>query len=267
MNKLNIVIAHDLEARFPVEWLGLQQTSDNPKVYGNAAGVQLVVAGQGRQCAVAAVEYLAANQGRAVPTGWLNFGIAGHQSLAPCSTLVPDRILDSAVNETVYPAPIFAAANRGLLITVDEPEFNYPQQAAYDMEGAAYWAAATRHGNLELVQCLKVVSDNPEHSAEQLTKSKILEILDSARDDFLELVDSMSQVLTQLPAPLPFADLYASLKAKAHFTSTQSLQLERLLQRFHALGLHGELQTIAEGQHSDSRTLIGQLESALSGRR
>lgn len=264
---LNIVVAHDLEARLPIQWLGLQQVNSDPRIYSDGKGIRLVVAGQGRQCAAAAVNYLGHSHRSKTSAAWLNFGIAGHQSLALGQSLVPDRIEEAASRETYYPAPVFPATNRGLLVTVDEPEFNYPEVAAYDMEGSAFWQAASKQSTLELVQCLKVVSDNREHSHELLNKGRILEIIESAREDFLGLAEAMLALLSQLPNPVPFLEQQIELRESVHLSSTQKIQLERLLQRLHALDLGKDLEEIVKNRHTDSRALISQLEAALNGKR
>lgn len=266
---INIVIAHDLEAKHPVKWLDLQQVGDTPKHYSNAyfsdRRVNLVVGGEGQACSSDAVEYLASKTSKSIPAAWLNFGIAGHQESAIGTAIVPDKIQQESSGELQYPAPMLEVENRGLLITVDKPELEYPEDAAYDMEGYSFWQSAIKHSSLELVHCLKIVSDNREQPVKELNMQKIDGLLRNSKADFLKVVDQLHSLLNQCPQQFPFPDLYDELTNSIRFSVTQQSQLKRLLQRYHALNLTEDLKRIAAG-HDSARTCIGVLENGLQGK-
>ncbi len=264
-SRLNIVIAHTLEAKFPVQWLGLQQVGDKPGLYSDGNGVNLVVSGEGQSCSSNAVDYLASKTDESLPTAWLNFGIAGHQSLPLGAVMAPDSIRQASSGHRIYPAPMLNIEHRGLLITVDEPELKYPEKAAYDMEGFAFWNAAVKHSSVELVHCVKIVSDNKELPAQKLDLKKVESILKSSESVFLDVVGQIQSLLAQCPQQFPYSDLYAELLSLTQFSVTQQAQLKRLLQRYHALNLYEELQRLGT-KHESARSCISALENGLSGK-
>lgn len=263
--RLNIVIAHNLEAKYPVHWLDLQRIGDTPKHYSDGKGINLVVSGEGQACSSDAVEFLASLATENLPTAWLNFGIAGHQSLSLGTVFVPDKIRQASSGDLLYTAPLLDMEDRGLLVTVNEPELNYPEDAAYDMEGFAFWQNATKHSSLELVQCLKIVSDNKKQPAPELDLNKLEDTLRNAESTFINVVGQMQSLLARCPLQFPYPDLYSDILNSTHFTVTQQSQLKRLLQRYHALNLQQELEKIDTSPDS-AQSCISALEDGLSGK-
>ena len=120
------------------------------------------------------------------------------------------------------------------LISVDQPENRYGKNAAYDMEASGFFATASRFNSSELVQVLKIISDNQANPAEQVSAKQVEEII-SAR---LDIIDSVVQQLIQLSQQqtqqLPPTNLLNEFMQHWHFTVSQQHQLLRLLQRWQA---------------------------------
>ena len=204
----------------------------------------LVVSGPGKISAAAAVAYVQgfyaakppvnANQH---PTAWLNFGIAGHQSLALGTPFIAHKIIDPATQQTYYPAfPFKPPAITSVLTTVDLPETTYPALSGYDMEAAGFWSTANRFCSAELVHCVKIVSDNPNHPTTGLNKHIIEELCAASVDWMNALIETLTILGKQHSIQTQDPPFLHECKKRWRFSVTQTHQLRHLLSRWQALG-------------------------------
>jgi adenosylhomocysteine nucleosidase len=205
----------------------------------------LVVSGPGRISAAAAVAYI---QGLSTvePTAsapqlcsaWLNFGIAGHQSLALGTPFMAHKIIDPASQQTYYPAfPFKPLSTTSSLTTVDLPETAYPALSGYDMEASGFWPTANRFCSSEMVHCVKIVSDNPDHPTTTLNKHIVEELCAASVDLIDALVDTLSALDSQYTLQTQDPPFLPECKKKWRFSVTQTHQLRHLLSRWQALRL------------------------------
>ena len=261
---INLVVAHGLEAKPLLALFDLQPQEDSDNVYVSNSGVRLIVTGMGRQN----VEYSLAKWAESVPsarrdTAWLNIGIAGHQNLAVGDTLIANKIIGGPDIASVFPTPIIGGLRTGTVITVDQPELNYPEDAAYDMEAFAFWRSVAAFGPLDLVQSYKIVSDNPDSSTDKVTPTLIAELFDSASREIEHLVLQLKALAEKQQSLVSDPPAFLRAKASYRLSVTQEIQLRRLCHRFYALQMGDSLEVILSRSHRDSRALIGALHVAL----
>lgn len=261
--RLNLVLAHKLEAMPLVAQFGLRQCSVAPLVYANEKGLQLIVGCEGVLAAQAAVQHLAAGQDQGAQPGWLNIGIAGHQSRDIGDSLLANKIVHRASGECHYPIPLFTNFNAGELHTVDKPEYDYPEDVAYDMEAAGFYAAASRYTTLELVQCFKVVSDNRVQNADLVSAESVKKLLADKLETITQLVECMLDLQATYAGFSTAPGELQQLLGKVHLTVTQQVQVKRLLQRYHAFGMHQQLQDLLKINDLNGRELVQMMETTL----
>ena len=106
---INFVIAHKAEASAILQHWKLKKNNEtNPyPVYQNN-GVKLIISGSGKTQSAAATSWLAATQSNLQRQNsiWLNVGIAGHQSLPLGSTIIANKLLDTATERSWFPTLI-----------------------------------------------------------------------------------------------------------------------------------------------------------------
>lgn len=160
---IHLVVALPAEARPLIAHYGLRRRAANTlfPIY-EGADVRLVVSGPGKLAGAAAVGYLCASgacdNGRAV---WVNVGVAGHRHHPLGAGFLVHSIEEQETGRRWYPPRVIPGGYASeSLITVSTPETGYLEGGLYDMEGAGFYATATRSATGELVQCYKVVSDN-----------------------------------------------------------------------------------------------------------
>ncbi|WP_139559629.1 nucleoside phosphorylase-I family protein [Methylotetracoccus oryzae] len=197
-------------------------------------GISLTVAGVGKLATAAAVAYTHVLFGKPANAIWLNVGLAGHAHHPLGSAWLAHKVTDAERGKSWYPAIAFKAACPSAEIrTVSQPETEYAGDCLYDMEAAAFLDAASRFSTLELIHCLKAVSDNRDHAICDIDPARASAWVDGIIDTVTHTQQCLRRLAEQLrPAATPDQpDWLAAL----HFTAQQRLQLDRLLQRWHVL--------------------------------
>ena len=260
------VVALESEAAPIRERYGLTETIHGGPfvVYHHPEGSHwLVVSGIGVALSAGATAFLAERSAAPPWAIWLNVGIAGHGVAEVGRVHLAHTIVDRAADRTTFATLAFKSPLEGsALHTVHRPETDYPAPVLYDMEGAGFYAVARRLASAELVQCVKVVSDNPDAPVMRFSKSRIsgwinagLDQVDRVRAALLPLAEVERLRLTPSPH-------YAAVTHAFRFTATQSRQLADVLRRLHALGIADDV--IEEGmpKAANARALLRGLNEA-----
>ena len=198
----------------------------------------LVVSGVGKIASASATAY---RYGTAGDPGdrkgaWLNVGVGGHGTCDVGLGVLAHKVTDSATGRSWYPPFVFGVPCRTApLLTVDSPTVEYEKEWIYDMEGAGFYAAASRFQTAELIHCYKIVSDNRALPAKKLTPEFVGRLVEDRLENIDAIVGRLSalakelEVLESVPSELPmFLDRW-------HFSVTERRGLERLLRRLNTL--------------------------------
>lgn len=261
-----LVVAHALEAKPIIEQLDLKSVNDGGAFrWYQAPGVNLVISGMGKINAAAATAYLfavAKNDSTYDPI-WINAGIAGHKTLELGAATIIRKITDPAIGRSYYPLPIPSSLPSSDLVTVDVPEQGYSHDAAFDMEGSAFWSIATKFSPIEFVQLLKVISDNPEHGIKTLSKDRIENFMGELAVELLLLVTELQKLASQHNCAVSLPAAYEEIAHRFSFTVTQSSQLRRACQRFRAAALEQELEEMSTLKFQSAKQLLAELNARL----
>lgn len=240
---INVVVALPAEARPLIECyrLAWKTTPGGFRIY-RSMEMSLVVSGPGKVASAAATALLAGGTPPGKHAAWLNIGIAGHASRAIGQCLLAHRITDQATGHSWYPPQLLdLATTTDRLITVDVPENSYRQEAAYDMEASGFYPVASRFSSAELVQCVKVVSDNREQSTATITAASVTRLVTERLDEIDRLVRRLQALAHDYNAwHAPHAEL-EQLASQWHFTVSQRHQLTELARRWKVLLPHQPL--------------------------
>jgi len=147
--------------------------------------VQLIVTGVGKVACGAACGYVA-GKFSLKDAIWLNVGICGANAEVGTPFLA-HKIQDEFYPSFPFPLPCATAP----LYTCDAPQSDLKPHLLYDMEGAAFFETAMRFSTLELIHCLKVVSD----CGAKILDKKIVSALIQKQ---IPLIESLLHTLTTL---------------------------------------------------------------------
>ena len=201
---------------------------------GHGSGRSLVISGVGKIAAAAATARL-----HEKPLDvWLNVGIAGHRDRAPGELVRAHRVTDAGTGERFYPTLLgLPHIDTEGVTTVDVPETEFASCDVFDMEASGFYQTALRFSTSELVQCVKIVSDNVDTGTGGLTVERISKLVESNLDAIDDVVAHLETLATELeplrslgnvPDVEPFFETW-------HFTTSERRRLSRLLVRHRAL--------------------------------
>ena len=264
---VNLVTAHKLEALPLIDYFGLQPLDDGgpASIYTNGQDIRLIISGMGKAASTAGVMRLAGvdSKERDRFAAWLNFGIAGHQNLSPGTFFSAQKIIDRTTGTAYYPPIGKHCEQLSDLISVDEPETTYPANAGYDMEGSAFFAAATSISTTELVRCCKVVSDNPDYPVSKVTRDTIRDWIGGCLAHVQSVVQELTAMAEEYNRAHALPDSYYVLQNYPGISVTQQHQLRRLAQQLQALSREPVLQELAATPPRTVDQLFAHLRLAL----
>ena len=264
---VNIVVAHALEAKALIPMLHLQpfDTTSRFVQYGNSNNLHLIVSGIGRAAMEAAITDLSQQQANEEGQirAWLNIGIAGHSQAPLGGAWLGNKITCQVSGVSAYPPQLIAHIDSGAVITVDEPERTYPEDAAYEMEAFSFFEQATKYSTAELVQVFKIISDNLENPIEKLDFKNVPNWIGLQQEQIILLISKMSSLVGEYNDSNRIPEVYRDLCSRMHLTVNQKLQLRRLCLRYKALGLESDLKSVISLAGSHSKKVISQLSAQI----
>jgi len=148
--------------------------------------------------------------------GWV---AAGHVDRDLGSLLLVHGVGDEVQQRSHYP-PLVAKwqGDTDAVLSVSAPTSNYPIGAAVDMEAYAFFNVAIRFSDSELVQSLKVVSDNEQSGIEHLNAKKLTELVHMNIDEIQQFAHSFSAIKRE--------NLIVDYALLSHLSGTHSQRLQ-----------------------------------------
>lgn len=233
---LHIICALKPESGPLQDHFDLQPLAGAASIYHNPeAHITLTLSGIGKPAAATAVartrDHFKADRSHA----WLNLGIAGHASLPLGQAVIIKKVTEAGSGRTWFPSRVFTSSLPAYdLLTLDQPGEKY-QEELFDMECAGFFQAAGECATLELVQALKIISDNDDHPMDGVNPDIVSRLMTQnlpVVDDIIQQLLALSKLQQRLHDPGPD---YHTLIRRRHFTVTQQHQLQSLLRRWRAL--------------------------------
>ena len=195
------------------------------------AGICLTVTGIGKSAMAAGVAYSQARYAPNQPPVLLNIGIAGHRDHPLGELFLAHKITDAGRDKAYYPPLVFKPPCRTeSLETYAKAQLAYHHASLCDMEASAFYETAIRFTTGEVVQTLKVISDNAAHPATHITPA-------TASAQIAAHIGIISPFITQLQGlaqtlALPEPEGLKEILARHHFTSNTQQQLSDKLRRW-----------------------------------
>ena len=261
---INLITALQCEARPLIEYYKLRGNGRHNafRCYRND-DIQLIVSGIGKLAAATATTYLATSEVQ-TSSAWLNLGIAGHADKAIGEPLLAHKLIDAASGQQWFPGivmPIPCASET--LTTIDRPEQIYREGTMVDMEASGFYAAASRFQSCELIHSFKIISDNRDHTTENITEKSSTALIDGNFDTIDTIINELQQLSSQqCEIEKTPSEIYSFIE-QWHFTTYQQNELRHLLRRWHALGLTGPANPKEFSEQTTSKALLIALKALL----
>ena len=126
---------------------------------------------------------------------FLNIGIAGHKDLKLGDIVLVSKVTDNKSKYNWYPTLLWKTKIQKIpLITVGFPKIRYTTNFLYDMEASGFFKIARKYVGPEMVQSIKIISDNKDSSILNISSKKIenwienkIIIIDKLTNEFLNI--------------------------------------------------------------------------------
>jgi hypothetical protein len=234
---IRLVVALDCEAKPLLKHYRLKRdhSADGFRIYCNSS-MALIVAGMGRVAAAAASAYLQAFLNEHGQHAWLNIGIGGRYNACLGDGFIAHKISEAGGRHCWYPPLIIEPACASAeIMTVDRPESDYSGDVIYEMEAAGFYPTACRFSTAELVQVLKIISDNHQHPLNRLTTDIIAQLVGDQLALIQNVITQVDELARELIGLSTDPIHYRECLANWHFTASERHKLRDRLQRWQLL--------------------------------
>ncbi len=235
MTAVHLLTALPCEAKPLVDHFRLKRQMGEAAfaIYSNE-NISLTVSGIGKNAMAAATAYTHLLFGKQTNSVWLNIGVAGHLEKPIGTPFLAEKIYDADSKQSHYPSFVTPQpCDSQTLSTFSQPQTHYPESSLCDMEASAFFEIASRFSSSELIQCLKIISDNEENNADKINPKQVSSLIEKQ----LPLIDTVIKNFTELTNSLPATvnEIPLLLSDRWHFTTSEQRQLKELLQRWKLL--------------------------------
>lgn len=257
---MTIVAALNCEAKPWVDYFGLKKQCDSPFWHYAKEGVnvEVVITGIGALAMATAVGWIGGLGSR--PRAWLNLGVAGHATLSIGSICRVHSVINASDLAKYHP-PLVAKwrGDTSAIATVNAPTNSYAEGAMIDMESYAFFKSAILFSASEVVQSIKVISDNQDQGFEDLNASKISALM-------LPHVKQVNSFISELVSLLPDRNVNHPWPELLHVrcSHSQGLQLDELLKKLSVLGLNEQVDSLALNSQTPINVSLEKLRALLA---
>ena len=242
---MNFVVAFKGEAQPLIDFYQLEKVEDAPYPLFRNDQHFLIISGLGRDRATSATTAL--HQVTNKPNlGWMNLGIAGHGGIEIGEAFIAGKITDDSSSESFYPPQIFAHSYAvSCLQTCSKPSSNYQADLGYDMEAHAFYRTASQFSIRELVQVIKIVSDNPDHDLNQVNPKEVPAMIETRLKEIDALVNQVDTASLSMNSDDEVSEIIQRIQSVHSFSVTHTHQLNDLFRQAKSLGVNlAELEEI-----------------------
>ncbi|KAF3363336.1 hypothetical protein PHSC3_000090 [Chlamydiales bacterium STE3] len=240
---LFLIAALSCEAEPLIDHFDLQEKdiSGNFLIY-ESESIILIVSGVGKCNIATAVGYLYGLSSSPYHA-WLNIGVASHATYSIGQGFAIHKITDISSHFNYYPVftknPPCPTAS---LVTIEKSEKHVSESELCDTEGSAFFVASRQFSTVELIHCYKVVSVHSELSVKKIDKKMASRLIGARLSDISQMADSLKNTAETLKKVNQFYGQELSLFFfHWHFSSVQSYQLKRLLQKWRSIEPHRQI--------------------------
>lgn len=236
---MNFVVALQAEAT-PIinQWRLRKLSSWQPfpvfESIQSGAITRLIISGIGRTNSAAATAWLAGrtlHDSKTRPQVWLNAGIAGNLENEVGTLLTGHKITEQATGKTWYPPQLKSPLRSSDILTTDQIVTDYTPDTLHEMEASGFYNTAQRFSFSELIQCVKIVSDNKLNSVTKIDAKFATKLIADNINVLKEYSLGLQEIAQQCDQP-DSQYIQEQITSTCKFSVTQQRQLQRLLQRY-----------------------------------
>ncbi len=193
----------------------------------------LAVSGVGKLASAAATAWAATAHRDQAALAWINLGIAGAADHEIGDAFLLHQVIDDDRGKRYYPAPVARPPLPGSACrTRSRPGYQYREDCLFDMEASGFMQAALYFSSAELVQGIKLVSDNRRQQAAP-GRQQVSALIHDRIGEITRLAEALAGLAREQAALEPAPESWQQLLSLAHFSQTQQNRLRVLWRYLH----------------------------------
>ena len=255
------VAAMHCEAKPVIDFYRLRKShDDNAFDLYRGDGMVCVISGIGKVASAAACAWIASRYPDAGSLAWINLGTAGAAEHDIGELFYLNQVIDADTDQRYYPVITTGPGLPGTAcLTLSRPSNDYDQRYLFDMEASGFMFSCLRFSTAELVQSLKVISDNREVQTGR-DRQRVSHLIQQQ----MASIDAQAQALQTLnhevAARRPDPEIWQRLLDSTHFTQSQKNQLRVLWRYLVNRGFDSE-RLLAEQTCASASDIIASLQA------
>ena len=228
---IHFVVATNSEARPLIDLFKLKKIKDLKQafIYANQ-NISLIMSGIGKVNAAIGVTQTYYYYNQKNNNIWINIGLAGHKYLKVGDICTINKITDNETKKIFFPfVNKFKIQNQECL-SVGKQRKNYSSKV-YDMESFGFYQSACKYSSKELLQIVKIISDNQFESIDFKNKEVVYNTILNHKKLIIELCSFMLNLKKEFyPTSNEIIENeFNNLFTKIKFTFTEREQMKALL--------------------------------------
>ena len=194
---IHLVLATHTEAKPIISYFKLKRLmhiSEYQVFISKDQNLSLTISGIGKIFSACSVIFTYSLFKRQKNNIWINIGISGHNDLEIGEIILVNKISDLSSKKSWYPSIVF---NHDFKVmncnTYDQPNFKYTKNI-HDMEASGFYSSACKLSYFELIQSLKIISDNNNNKINYKEKEKISKLIEINIAEIQKLILKLNEI-------------------------------------------------------------------------
>ena len=233
---IHFLVATLSEGRPLIDFFDLKISNNDSlfKVY-HSVDISLTISGIGKLNSAMSVIKTFFDFNKQKNNIWINLGLAGHKNHRIGDLFLVNKIKDSSSNKIYYPFVAHSKLKSIQCITYEKENLYYNESLS-EMEASGFFYSANKFTSIELVQVLKIVSDNEKESINFNDKHIIYDLIFSNKKKIINLCDSLHKIKENVKdynlqyINEEFEEIFKGIK----FSFTEKQQMKSLLKLYFA---------------------------------
>ena len=233
---IHFIVATLSEGRPLIDFFNLKISNNNNifKIY-HSTDISLTISGIGKLNSAMSVIKTFFDFNKQKNNIWINLGLAGHKNYNIGDLFLVNKIEDSSSNKIYYPFVAHSKLKSIQCITYEKENLDYNESLS-EMEASGFFYSANKFTSVELVQVLKIISDNDKESINFNDKHVIYDLIFSNKKKIINLCGSLHKIKENIKdhnlqyIHEEFDEIFKGIK----FSFTEKQQMKSLLKLYFA---------------------------------
>ena len=227
---IHLIVATNSEARPLIDLFKLKKKKLKKNFIYENQSISLTITGIGKVNAAIGVTQTYFFYNQKSDNIWINIGIAGHKNLKVGDICSVSKISDNEIDKKFFPFINGFRMQNQECLTIGKQKKSY-SSSIYDMESSGFYQSACKYSSKELLQIVKIISDNQYESIDFKNKEIVYNLIINHKKLINELCSFMFRLKKRIfPISNKISDTELNnLFSKIKFTFTEREQMKALL--------------------------------------